>query len=94
MSQRILDKIREKVRLRQYLMTTHAEEEMDDDDLSIFDVERVLLTGKIVEQQKDVNTQEHKYLVRGQTMDGSTLAVAVTKFGMTGKLMILTVYLE
>jgi hypothetical protein len=38
--QRILKQIREKVRQRQYVMTLHAEEEMSDDNLSIFDVER------------------------------------------------------
>jgi len=43
--QRILKQIREKVRQRQYVMTLHAEEEMSDDNLSIFDVERSLLTG-------------------------------------------------
>jgi hypothetical protein len=51
--QRILKQIREKVRQRQYVMTLHAEEEMSDDNLSIFDVERSLLTGEIVERQKD-----------------------------------------
>ena len=30
-------------------MTLHAEEEMDNDNLSIFDVERGILTGKIIE---------------------------------------------
>ena len=45
MFQRILKQIREKVRQRQYVMTLHAEEEMSDDNLSIFDVERSLLTG-------------------------------------------------
>jgi hypothetical protein len=56
--QRILKQIREKVRQRQYVMTLHAEEEMSDDDLSIFDVERSLLTGEIVERQKDAVTGE------------------------------------
>ena len=37
-------------------MTLHAEEEMDDDGLSIFDVERALLTGEIIERQKDYQT--------------------------------------
>jgi hypothetical protein len=31
--------MREKIRRRQYVMTLHAEEEMDDDSLTIFDVE-------------------------------------------------------
>jgi len=50
---RILERLRAKVRSRDYVMTVHAEEEMDEDDLSIFDVESAVLTGKIVEQQRD-----------------------------------------
>lgn len=46
-------------------MTIHAEEEMDEDSLSIFDVERAILTGDIIERQKDRETGEWKYLVRG-----------------------------
>jgi hypothetical protein len=49
--QRILEEIRDKVRLRQYIMTLHAEEEMNDDELSIFDLERCILTGEIIERQ-------------------------------------------
>jgi hypothetical protein len=56
--QGILRQIREKVRQHQYVMTLHAEEEMSDDNLSIFDVERSLLTGEIVERQKDAVTGE------------------------------------
>ncbi len=33
---RILKQIQAKIRNRQYVMTLHAEEEMDDDELSIF----------------------------------------------------------
>jgi hypothetical protein len=36
--QRILKQMRDKVRTRQYVMTLHAEEEMSDDELTIFDV--------------------------------------------------------
>ena len=60
--------MRERIRTRQYVMTFHAEEEMTDDNLSIFDVERVVLTGKIVERQKDQNTKEWKYIVEGETI--------------------------
>ena len=38
---RILKQIQTKIRNRQYVMTLHAEEEMDDDELSIFDIERI-----------------------------------------------------
>lgn len=56
MLQRILMEIRDKVRLRQYIVTLHAEEEMSDDELSIFDLERCILTGEIFERQKDSET--------------------------------------
>jgi hypothetical protein len=39
--------------LRQYIMSLHAEDEMEADGLSIYDVESALLTGKITERQKD-----------------------------------------
>jgi hypothetical protein len=89
--QRILKQIREKVRQRQYVMTLHAEEEMSDDNLSIFDVERSLLTGEIVERQKDVVTGEWKYLVKGDTLAGDEM-MTVAKISPTGKLVIITVY--
>ena len=41
---RILRRMRAKVRQRQYLMTLHANEEMDNDSLTIFDLERGILT--------------------------------------------------
>ncbi len=40
---RILKRMREKVRTRQYVMTLHAEEEIDNDGLTVFDVERGIL---------------------------------------------------
>jgi len=43
------DKIRDKVHNLQYVMTIHAEEEMENDDLSILDIESALLTGEIVQ---------------------------------------------
>ena len=92
MFDRILKRMREKIRARRYVMTLHAEEEMDDDGLSIFDVERGVLTGKIVERQKDHVTEEWKYLIEGQTIAGDPVVV-VAKSSITGKLVIITVYL-
>jgi hypothetical protein len=45
-----MGQMRERVRTRQYVMTLYAEEEMDGDGLTIFDVERGILTGEIIEQ--------------------------------------------
>jgi len=35
-------------------MTLHAVEEMEDDRLTVLDVEHAILTGKIVERQPDI----------------------------------------
>ena len=50
---RILDRFRRCIRTRQYVVTLHAEEEMADDELSVLDLERVILTGDIIERQRD-----------------------------------------
>ena len=92
MFESIMKRMREKIHTCQYVMTIHAEEEMDDDGLSVYDVESCILTGKIIERQKDRVTNEWKYLVKGQSIGDSQLVV-VTKFSPTGKLVIITVYL-
>ena len=58
MYERILRQIRDRILTRHYVMTIHAEEEMDDDGLTIFDIERVILTGEVVERQEDHHTDE------------------------------------
>jgi len=83
--------MQEKVRALDYVMTIHAEEEMEDDDLSILDVEHVILTGEIIERQKDQDTGEWKYLIAGNTLADEPIIV-VAKLAFTGKLIIITVY--
>jgi len=87
----ILKQIREAIRLRKYIVTIHAAEEMDDDDFSIFDVEHCLLHGEIVERQKEKTSAEWKYLLRGVTFHEKGMCV-VAKISITGKLVIITVY--
>lgn len=93
MYDRILKRMREKIRTRQYVMTLHGEEEMNDDGLTIFDVERGVLTGQIIERQKDHQTGEWKYLIQGKTISDDDVVV-VSKLSPTEKLVIITVYLE
>ena len=90
---RILKRIRNLIRERRYIVTVHALDEMDDDGLTVFDVERVILTGEITERQRDSKTREWKYLVRGKTI-GNRLASVVLKIGPTEKLVVITVYVE
>lgn len=79
MSRRPLERIRAKVRARTYVLTVHAEEEMDEDGLSIFDVESAILTGRIVERQRDPRTREPKYVIRGASVAGEEQVVTVVK---------------
>ena len=91
MYERILLSMREKIRTRQYVMSVHANDEMEDDGLTIFDVESVILTGKIIERQKDSATGEWKYLCEGQTLNGAEVIVA-GKISVVNKLVLITVY--
>jgi hypothetical protein len=88
---RILKEMRDKIRNREYIMTAHGEEEMDNDSLTIFDVERCILNGKILERQKDKVTAEWKYRINGKSLSGGEVEV-IAKLSPTGKLVIITVY--
>jgi hypothetical protein len=91
MYDRILQRFRDSIRSRDYVVTLHAEEEMDEDGLSVFDLESAVLTGEIVERQRDRLTREWKYIVNGSGLDGGTVGV-VGKLSITGRLVIITVY--
>jgi hypothetical protein len=93
MFERILKRMCEKVRALQYVMTLHAEEEMDDDGLSIFDIEHAILTSQIIERQKETETGEWKYLVKRKSIEGKDV-VTVSKLSSTVRLIIITVYVE
>jgi len=88
-----LKRMRELIRMRRYVLTVHAEDEKDADDLTIFDLESVILTGHITERQRDQQFDEWKYLVSGQALAGAAVTV-VTKFGPTNKLVLITVFRE
>jgi len=93
MYDRALKRMREQVHAGWYIMPLHAEEEMDADDLTIHDVESVILTGRIIKRQKDQGSGKWKYLVSGISLAGDPVTV-VTKFGPTGKLIFITVFRE
>ena len=84
--------MRDKIRKLEYIMTIHADDEMNDDCLTIFDIERCVLTGRILERQKDKDTSEWKYRINGQTLSDNEVEI-VAKISPTGKLVIITVYM-
>lgn len=72
-------------------MTYHARKEMNDDGLTVYDVESGILTGDIIERQRDRVTAEWKYRIRGATLTGDDIEV-IAKLSPTSKLVIITVY--
>lgn len=91
MFQQILKRMQEKICQHQYVMTLHAEEEMSDDGLTIYDIEQGILSGEILERQKDRVTAESKYRIRGATLEGGEVEL-IAKLSPTGKVVIITVY--
>ena len=92
MAQATISHFRHLIRTLNYVVSTHAAEELDDDNLSILDLENIVLTGEISERQRDAKTREVKCVVTGITLDGAATE-AVVKIGFTGKLVVITVYL-
>ena len=91
MTQVSIAHLRQLIRTLSYAVSTHAADELEDDNLIILDLENVVLSGQIVERQRDRNTRETKYVIQGGTLDG-TPAEVVAKVGHSGKLYIITVY--
>ena len=85
-------RVRDLVRSLNYVVSLHAAEELEDDNLTILDLENILLTGRIVEQQKDRKTRETKTVIRGRILDGRE-GEAVVKVNLSGVLYVVTVYL-
>jgi hypothetical protein len=91
MTQVSITHLRQLIRTLSYVVSTHAADELEDDNLSILDLENVVLTGQIIERQRNRNTRETKYVIQGSTLDG-VAAEVVAKVGHTGRLFIITVY--
>ena len=92
MAQMSIAELRHLIRTLSYVVSTHAADELEDDNLSILDLESIVLTGQILERQRDRATREVKYVVQGATLDGQAGEV-VAKIGRNGRLFVITVYL-
>lgn len=58
----------------------------------IFDVEQCILTGQIVEQQRDLLLEQWKYVLHGVSSDGEPMAV-VAKLDGKNRVFIITTYI-
>ena len=73
MSRSDINRIREKIRLRQYDMSAHAME-MPEDFLTILDVEESALNGQVIRVEKG-DPRGTKYVVVGTALDQRHLLV-------------------
>jgi hypothetical protein len=87
----ILDLLQAAVEAGATIFTPHAQDEMNEDDLFIFDLEQCVLTGAIVERQWDDVYDEWKYLVAGESTDGDDM-IAVVKLDYKGQIVFITTY--
>lgn len=85
-----LQKIRQRVISRDYFISSHAEEEMLDDDLDRVDIENAILKGRI-EKQLSHDSSGTRYRIEGPCLDGRLIHV-VCRFREESNMLIITVF--
>ncbi len=86
----VIEKIRQRIRDRDYFLSSHAEEEMAEDALERPDVENAILRGAI-DKKLTRDPRGTRYRIEGPALDGRRTHV-VCRFHETGDLIIITVY--
>jgi hypothetical protein len=85
-----IDRIRDKLRSRDYYLSAHAEEEMAEDGFDRADVEHAILHG-FVEKKLTRDPRGTRYRIEGPARDDRLMHV-VCRIQETGSLIIITVY--
>ncbi|MEA2239621.1 MAG: hypothetical protein QOC81_4345 [Thermoanaerobaculia bacterium] len=78
-------------RQNRYVITWHATEELEEDGLGLLNATNIVLTGTIVSVQREEDSQERKYVIQGQCIDGEESCVVV-KLGGTGKIVFVSAW--
>ena len=86
-----IERIRERIRQRQYDMSANAMEEMAEDGLDIIDVEHAVLHGEITRIERD-DPRGTKHVIEGIAADEPLVVGVVGRFLATGRYLIITVY--
>jgi hypothetical protein len=89
---RALQRMRQAIREQRYRISSHANEEMSEDDLLAEDIESIILTGQIT-RKFTRDPRGTRYEVTGDTMNGRHACV-VCRFLPSGVLRIITAYVE
>jgi len=72
-------------------MTTHANDEMVDDDLDILDIEHSIFVGQFSKIEK-ADPRGTKYTIRGISKSGAVQIETVGRFTTSGLYRIITTY--
>lgn len=91
MPHRVIERIRQKILLRDYDLTIHAIEEMAEDDFDVLDIEHAVLNGKVVRRHKR-DPRGIKYAIEGLALDGERVVGILGRFHATDRFLIITVY--
>jgi Domain of unknown function (DUF4258) len=87
---RAIERFHEAIRLQRYRISSHANEEMSEDDLEAVGVEQIILTGSIA-RRLTRDPRGTRYEIEGETTDGRQ-GTAVCRFLQSGMLLIITAY--
>ena len=86
----VLKKIQQRIIDRDYFMSSHAEEEMLDDDLERKDIENAILKGR-TDKKMAQDERGTRYRIEGPARDGRLIHV-ICRFREDSNLIIITVY--
>ena len=86
-----LQHIRNAILDHRYVLTEHAYEEMEKDQLDVLDVESAILTGEL-ERVLTQDPRGTRYVVVGKATDQETPVGVVVRFVEHDQLLIITVY--
>jgi len=86
----LIERIREKVRARDYFLSSHAEDEMAEDGFERGDMEHAILLG-FVEKKLTHDPRGTRYRIEGPANDGRPMHV-LCRFKDAGSMVIITVY--
>ncbi len=86
----VLERIKQCIRERNYLISSHAEEEMAEDGFERHDVENAILTG-LIQRKLTMDFRGTRYRIRGTLDDGRSMSV-LCRFRGREDLIVITVY--
>ncbi len=86
----VIERIRHKIRSREYYLSSHAEEEMVEDGFERKDVENAIFHG-FIEKKLIHDVRGTRYRIQGPARDHRLMHV-LCRFRQIGDLIIITVY--